>query len=50
MDKDGEFGGTGLGLTISRRLCQLIGGDILAGGTLGSDSTFTIRLPAAQAT
>ena len=44
-----RFGGTGLGLTISRSMAQLLGGDISATGTPGVGSTFTVMIEAAVA-
>jgi ammonium transporter len=37
--------GTGLGLTISRRLARTLGGDVSAESRLGVGSTFTLDLP-----
>ena len=39
------YGGTGLGLTIARRLARLMGGDIRADSTPNVGSTFTLTLP-----
>jgi PAS domain S-box-containing protein len=42
-----EFGGTGLGLALSQKLCHAMGGDIYVESKLGIGSTFIIDLPAA---
>jgi signal transduction histidine kinase len=41
-----KYGGTGLGLTLSRRFCQLMGGDLSVVSEAGIGSTFTVTLPA----
>ncbi|MBT9544987.1 MAG: response regulator [Candidatus Sericytochromatia bacterium] len=40
-----QISGTGLGLTISNSLVQLMGGTLLLESQLGSGSLFTVRLP-----
>ena len=40
-----QYGGTGLGLTISRNLANLLGGELTATSELGKGSVFTLTLP-----
>ncbi|MBX3450209.1 MAG: response regulator [Planctomycetaceae bacterium] len=40
-----KYGGTGLGLTICRRLARIMGGDILVESQPGRGSTFSLILP-----
>jgi signal transduction histidine kinase len=40
-----KYGGTGLGLALSRKLCQMMGGDISVESEPGVGSTFTVNIP-----
>jgi signal transduction histidine kinase/DNA-binding NarL/FixJ family response regulator len=40
-----NYGGTGLGLTISRRLAQMLGGDVEIESVLGRGSRFRLTIP-----
>ena len=40
-----QYGGTGLGLTISARLAQMMGGQLTAHSAVGAGSTFRLDLP-----
>ncbi len=42
-----KFGGTGLGLTISQRFCEMMGGTIKANSERGVGTSFEFELPAA---
>jgi signal transduction histidine kinase/DNA-binding response OmpR family regulator len=41
-----KFGGTGLGLALTRRFCQMMNGDVTVHSVPGEGSIFTIKLPA----
>jgi PAS domain S-box-containing protein len=41
-----KFGGTGLGLALTRRFCQMMGGDVTVHSVKGEGSIFTIMIPA----
>ena len=40
-----KYGGTGLGLTITKKFCQMMGGDIKVKSELGKGTSFIIQLP-----
>jgi signal transduction histidine kinase/CheY-like chemotaxis protein len=41
-----KFGGTGLGLALTRRFCEMMGGEVAVRSMPGEGSIFTIKLPA----
>ncbi len=41
-----QFGGTGLGLALTKAFVTLLGGDVAVASRLGEGSTFTVTLPA----
>jgi signal transduction histidine kinase len=41
-----RYGGTGLGLALSRKLARMMGGDVTVTSEAGKGSVFTVRLPA----
>jgi signal transduction histidine kinase/CheY-like chemotaxis protein len=40
-----KFGGTGLGLVISRKFCEMMGGSIVVSSEAGRGTTFEVELP-----
>src|SRR5262249_11689736 len=41
-----RYGGTGLGLALSRKLARMMGGDVTVASEPGKSSVFTVRMPA----
>ncbi|WP_236839417.1 response regulator [Beggiatoa leptomitoformis] len=41
-----KYGGTGLGLTITKRFAEMMGGNVIVDSNYGKGSTFSIHLPA----
>ncbi|MEW6158965.1 MAG: two-component regulator propeller domain-containing protein [Verrucomicrobiota bacterium] len=44
-----KYGGTGLGLALSRKFCQLMGGEITVASEVGKGSAFSVSLPRGSA-
>jgi len=44
MSTTRQFSGTGLGLTISQRLAQMLGGEVTVSSSLGKGSTFSVTV------
>ena len=42
-----KYGGTGLGLALTKQFCEMLGGNIQVESSIGCGSTFTIELPCA---
>jgi len=40
-----RYGGTGLGLALSRKLARMMGGDVTVASEAGKGSVFSVRLP-----
>lgn len=45
MDNARNYGGTGLGLALSREYCRMMGGDISVTSVVGAGTAFTVTLP-----
>ena len=45
-----RYGGTGLGLALSRKLARMMGGDVTVTSEPGKGSVFTVRLPSGDRT
>jgi len=43
-----RYGGTGLGLALSRKLARMMGGDVTVVSEAGKGSIFTVRLPGGE--